>query len=485
MTRKIVALDIRNDKISAILIKTVLKGNSIEALAVSKIPAVSEDHDETKNRLAEAIEKTIKEFDISGAEFVVSIPPDLVSYRNLRVPFKDRKKIRQVLPFEIEPTLPFPIDEVTIDYQPVRQTDRTDIIACAIRTSDLATIVDTLKTHNIDPQVVTTGGLPTALCLAKFSDISPPFIFMDLDSDNCSFFAIISGKIHLSRTFQASAISPDAKAEVIIKQMLQFLASFEAFYEFGFEPFTICISGEGIDIDIFRQKLEAFTNASVQSVNMLEDVLKDTRRSDGISFSPEHFNGALSLAAAEIPGIDMINFYGERSIFKRYWEENKNDIIKTSAIAMLVFIIFMFNVLLEARYLDRSIRTLNQQIMMIFQSTFPDVTKIVDPVQQMRAMIQDVKGKSSYAGEIEEITRNVDILNEISQLVPDPIDVEFTQFVRGDENILISGHTDTFNAVNEIKGKLEKSKLFKNITINSANLDATSNRVQFKLKVDL
>ena len=60
--------------------------------------------------------------------------------------------------------------------------------------------------------------------------------------------------------------------------------------------------------------------------------------------------------------------------------------------------------------------------------------------------------------------------------------MEFTQFVRGDENILISGDTDTFNAVDEIKGKLEKSKLLKNITINSANLDAASNRVQFKLR---
>jgi general secretion pathway protein L len=485
MTRKIVSLDIRNDKISILLIQTSLKGNSIEALSTVPVSAVSEDQEENENRYAAALENAIKGIDTSGAEFIASIPPNLVSYRNLRVPFRDRKKIRQVLPFEIEPTLPFPVEEVVMDFLPVRQQDQTDIMACAVKTSELTAIVNGLKKNDIDPQIVTTGGLPTAVCLARFANISRQFILMDLDSDCCTFFAVSTGQVHLARTFQLAAVSSADKVESIIRNLLQFLASFEAFYDFGFEPSAICISGEGLDEDLFRQKLDRHMNLAIQSVNILNDVMKNTYLADGVEFSPQHFNGALSLAAIEIPGIDLINFYGERTVFKRYWEENKNDIIKTGTFAIFVFIIFMFNILLEARYLDKSIRSLNQKIALIFQSTFPDVAKIVDPVQQMKVMIQDAKGKSSYAGEVEDVKSNVDILNEISQLIPPPIDVEITQFVRGDENILISGHTDTFNSVDEIKGKLEKSKLLKNITINSANLDAASNRVQFKLKVDL
>jgi general secretion pathway protein L len=485
MTRKILSVDIRSDKISSLLIKTSLKGHSIEAASSVPVQSVSDGHEEFADKFAAALDNVIKGMDLSGAEFVISIPSNMISYRNLRVPFKDRKKIRQVLPFEIEPTLPFPVEEVVMDFQPVRQAEQTDIIACAVRNIDLTAIVDVLKSREMDPQAVTTSGFPAALCLARFANIAAQFMFMDIDRDCCTLFAIISGQIHLVRTFQLDASSIADKSDFVVRHLLRFLSAFEAFYDFEFEPSTLCISGEGIDANVLKHKLEPFMNVSVKPVNILDDVMKTTRLADGITYSHQNFNGALAMAALEIPGINMINFYGERTVFKRYWEENKNDIVKTSSITLLVFIIFMFNVLLEARQLDKSIRSINQQITLIFQSTFPDVTKIVDPVQQMRTKIQDTKGKSSYAGEIEDVKLNIDILNEISQLVPDPIDVEFTQFIRGDENILISGDTDTFNAVDEIKGRLEKSKLLKNITINSANLDAASNRVQFKLKVDL
>jgi len=217
MTRKIISLDIQNDKISVLLIRTTLKGNSIEALSTVSVPDVSTDIDESENRFETALEDAIKGIDTSGAEFVVSIPPNLVSYRNLRVPFKDRKKIRQVLPFEIEPTLPYPVEEVLMDFMTVRQADQADIIACTIKTTELTAIVDVLKKHDIDPQVVTTGGMPIAVCLAKLSNISQQFIFINLNSDCCTFFAVSSGEIHLARTFQTAVMSPPDKHESIIR----------------------------------------------------------------------------------------------------------------------------------------------------------------------------------------------------------------------------------------------------------------------------
>lgn len=485
MTRKIIALDIRKDRVFALFITNSLKGNLIEAVTEATIEPSHSGSDSPGRGLEAAIEKVVGGFDPSGAEFLVSISPELVSYRNLRIPFKDRKKIRQVLPFEIEPALPFPIEDVVISFQTVRQADQTDIIAGIVRTSDLEIILAALKKQDIDPQIVTPGGLSTAVYLSKLSNFPQQFIFIDFNHINCSLFAVASGHIHLARTFQTMGTDPSDKSRTVVKNILQFLAAFESFYDFEFDPSLICISGIDDELEVFKQAIDRAMSVSVKSIDLLNEVQQNTRLSDGIQYSPVQFNSVLGLAVAEISGFETINFYGERSILKRYWEENKNDIIKTGFLSTVVFICFMFNLLLEAHDLDQSIRQLNQQITSIFQTTFPDVAKIVDPVQQMRQMIQEAKGKSNYAAEIEENIPNIDILNEISQLIPDQIDVEITQFVRGEDNILISGDTNTFNAVDEVKGKLEKSKYFKTITINSANMDNASNRVQFKIKIDI
>ena len=47
----------------------------------------------------------------------------------------------------------------------------------------------------------------------------------------------------------------------------------------------------------------------------------------------------------------------------------------------------------------------------------------------------------------------------------------------------ISGDTNTFNSVDTIKSRLEQVDAFKKITISSANINKSDNRVRFKLKI--
>ena len=53
------------------------------------------------------------------------------------------------------------------------------------------------------------------------------------------------------------------------------------------------------------------------------------------------------------------------------------------------------------------------------------------------------------------------------------------------ETVLISGNTDEFKSVDDIKSKLEQIDFFKKVTINSTNLDRTGKEVRFQLKVEL
>jgi hypothetical protein len=278
---------------------------------------------------------------------------------------------------------------------------------------------------------------------------------------------------------------PQLKAKKISDNILQIIAAFESLFVRDFEPSKILLSGNGIDTDVLSREIENSMGIMVTPVDMFTDVNLKLNISCDQPFDSAHMNNALSLAAVEILGIRTINFYGERSIIKKYWEEYKNDFIKTGLIAAFVFVLAMFNVLFEAHSLQTEENQLNRQIAFVFQSTFPDVTKITDPLQQMKVRVGQEQGKNMFTGKIEDEILNIDIINEISSRIPKEQDVEITNFVRGDNSLVISGNTDSFNNVDDIKSRLEHTEILKNITISSANLEKSSNRIQFKLKIDL
>lgn len=485
MSRKILALDIQNNGVSAILVQNTFKGNWIEAFRHIGYDELEQTSVESENSLGRAIEILVSELDVSGAECTVSLPPEKVSYRNLGVPFQDRRKIRQILPFEIESVLPFPVEELTIDFENTGSSESTEIYVAAVRTSDIETVAEALKTAGIVPQSIAPGVLPAAVTFASFSPDQTDFIWVDAAFDDITMVAVSSGRVHMVRTVRSGAGDSLEKTRRFQPYLIQFMAAFEASFHADFEPTVVFLSGGvGLDPEMLEAIIDRILGIPVKPADLmtLPGLNMVLLSPDG--YAPNFYNGAVGLAAAEIHGLRLINFRGERSVLKRYWEEYKNDILTTGFIAAFVVILAMFHVLLDAYYLQKSIDRINRQIVSTFQSTFPEITRIVDPVQQMRLALQEVKEKSTFTGGMDAGISNVELLNEMSMSIPAGLDVEITRLVRGDEDVVITGNTDTFQTVDAVKGSLEKSKLWKAITITSANLDATSNRVEFRLKID-
>ena len=109
MARQVLGIDIRKHSIIAVMVKRGGRENSIEACAEIPVPA---DSDETEDGIDAAFGTLAQTMDIDDCDCVVSFPSAWFSYRNIQVPFSNSKKIRMVLPFELEPTLPFQSDEL-------------------------------------------------------------------------------------------------------------------------------------------------------------------------------------------------------------------------------------------------------------------------------------------------------------------------------------------------------------------------------------
>lgn len=485
MSRKILSLDIQDTGIAAVLVENSLKGNWVETRPFVLYPEIDGEADGAADPVSDALKKSIEGISLPGVEVIVSLPPRLVSYRNLQVPFKDPKKIRQVLPFELEPTLPYPVEDLMIDSQVISQGEKTDILVGFVLKAEFLKILDTFKSLAIEPRMAAPAGLSSVVCLAKYLESPEDLMVISADQNYATVFALASGRVHMARSFYAMEPDPRLKAKKLSDAVKQVMGAFEAAFASPFEPVRVLVSGAGVDAEYINDDIKRVLEIPVTRVDLLKDIDLNIKINPEIQYDSDLCNTAVSLAAADILGLPVINFYGSRSIIKKYWEEYRNDFIRTGAMAAFVFVIALFNVLLEAHFLQKEVQQLNQQIVVLFQSTFPDTAKIIDPLQQMRARVQEERQKGAFTGEMENEMSNIDILNEISSRIPAAQDVEITNFVRGDNSLLVTGNTDSFNTVDDIKVRLSQAEGLKEITINSANLEKATNRIQFKLKIDL
>jgi type II secretory pathway component PulL len=483
MTRKILGLDIRHDAVSAVLVQNSIKENVIESYESVPIP----DQQDFESGMAASLETIVEKMNISGSICIASFPAEQISYRNIQVPFKGLKKISKILPFELEPTIPFPVDDLIIDFYTLPlsdHNDHTDLIAAAVEKSKLQLYLGILDSFGIEPEIVTVGGYSTALCLNSLVDTHENWLFADIDKSKCTVFGVLSGKICLIRSFPIPSETPSFNTEMLCTNIQRTLSAFEEIVGLDFHPDGVFITGCGLDDSDIEQDMERFLELSVKRTDLVSHIEIEKQHHPAKTWDPCQMDNAFSLALMEIEGVDGFNFRKGPFAAKKIWVEHKTGLIKAGVLAAMVLALAFFNVVLDSYFLKKKLTGLDDQITKIFTSTFPDV-KSVDPYQQMRIEIEAANKKALLSGKIDKNIRTIDILNNISKLIPKETDVKLTRLVVGEDSVQISGNTDTFNSVDDIKSRLEQVNFFQKITISSANINKSDKRVQFKLQVHL
>jgi len=91
MGRKILGLDIRRDGVSAVFVKSGMKGSWVESHL--RVP-ISVKETSFEEELGKAIEIIHTQMDIADAVCIVALPAIDMAYRNLTAPFKEIKKVK-------------------------------------------------------------------------------------------------------------------------------------------------------------------------------------------------------------------------------------------------------------------------------------------------------------------------------------------------------------------------------------------------------
>jgi len=499
MLGKTLGLDITEDTVTAVLVKGGLQGHEVMGCATESISRTGSPE--------AAIAAVLGQVEAGGCVCISSIPSDRASYRNLSLPFKDRRKIDQIIAYELESLLPFPVEGLLVDFTITGQSaEQTDILAAAVKRSYLAEHLDFLQKQAVKPEVVDIRNVPTVMLLLKQDQTPANGLFIDLGSDRATIFLFLHGRIVMIRKLslvcrpQSDAVrerdsdaGEDAKDEgsmtaacqQFCRTVLNTLMAFVDQTDETGRPEKVFISGSAASQLGVVELLGRFLELEIDVVDLARcDRVLMSDEAVG-RWDPGLMNTALALALRDSGKEAGFNFRKEEFEPKKQFLKFRKDIRKGAIVLAVIMALIICDYGIDYYGMKKRLDGLDRQIVKIFNQTLPDVKKIVDPVQQMRVQINEVRETAGIFAAGGKGRSILDLLADISRRVPSSLDVKVSRIVIDPEEIVIKGTTDTFNTVDSIKQVLDGALLFRDVIITSANLERSGNRVQFEMRSEL
>lgn len=496
MPEKILGLDINSDSITAVQVISGLKG--FEITTCGRI-IIEED-----GGLEGALKELLQQMDLKSDTYHTSLPVEDVSYRNLQMPFKEPKKIRQTLPFEIETVVPYSIEDLIVDFTIVDRSDQTEILVVSVRKSLISEYLEQLQGHGIDPKVLDIRCVPLVSLLLNQQDTPDNGLIFEIGPERNTMVLYIKRRIALIRTFSLDGGTPvpsdaddtdyGSPDTLTTEQIESRIKSFcemvqKTIHSFGWQsnraihPEKIFFTGRGALYGETGNLLSRYLDIQAEQINLSGHKKVRMTKDVALVWNPALMDNALALALRQNRQSQGFNLRRNEFEIEKHYLGLKKELKKWAVFLVFILAFLTADLGVDYYYLQKKYNSLDQEITGIFKKTFPNVKRIIDPIHQMKVKIKALKDPTVSSPGLGRNKKVLDLLKDISQRLPKSMDLRVTRMEIDPDTMRITGNTDTFNTVDNIKSGLEPSSYFSAVTISSANLDRTGKRVQFEIKL--
>ena len=265
MADTLICLDIHSDIVTAVVVDTSSSVTIVKGCGSAETGEQS---------FEDALNKIKEQTGFTGGPCLVTFGAELFSFRNVSLPFSDRKKIEQTLPFELVDLSPVDVTNLLIDFIiATTGPEGADIISAMINRDYLATHLSSLSAAGFSPDSIGVSGLSTALRIADGADEN--FLLIDIGNCWASLFVVSKGRVALIRSLslpleaEGQACVDDifvrnVKQTILASQLLDMQNPNFCVYLAGLEPrdknikSTLSSALGGVEIKNYQQSTQAW-----------------------------------------------------------------------------------------------------------------------------------------------------------------------------------------------------------------------------------
>ena len=447
-----------------------------------------------------------------GPRAIYAIPARFAILRSAVVPFRDERKIDQIVRFEAERYLPFPAEEVVVDFYVIGpEAEGKRIMLVAVRRDFIEEHISLLRKVGTEPEIV---DLDSMALLNLLDEESGTFVLVDMGNDTTSISIVSGGMPVLLRNIpkggnsltealaSAEEISWDEAEKKKIEQGLTISENMEvepgAFREtltsivseisYTISAFSlqkadsrvekIVLSGGGAKLDNLPDFLKEKLGLDVVRIDSLRGISHDL---DENSVSDIRGCGDVAIGLA-LRGLKCRKTEVAVNLKKGMAEApvGRKTLIQ-SLILISVMVLLCFSlVFMRLHPKHVSLSSLERQIGEMVEETFPGESlgkrSTLEIISIFRRRVEESKKRYSGSGAFSAL----EVLRALSLTIPSDMGVEVTDMRLNENLIQLEGEASSFETFEELKRELSSSDYFGDVRVDKA--DSSRGKVSFRLE---
>jgi general secretion pathway protein L len=489
-----VGIDIGATQVKVAVVRGSGRKWTIEDLrAIDRVPAeVSYGHGAAApvQTLEETITEAAREVSANNDPLSVGFDGTRTYVRSLELPAAVRRRLAEVIPFELEAQLPFDIDEAVFDYRPrpnIAANQPQPVLVAAARVSDVRERIDLIKrTLGREPDHVAPSAFPLADLAGTLTTFRAPNpagpratrAILELGYDESELLILEGSEPVFARTMSRGVHGMPQTAGALARELRQ---TFLAYRTAGGEPPTnVYLSGGGALVADLPRWLSGELQMQVEILTMqgLED---EAKRPDTLRFAR-----AIGIALSAAPKRRGLDMRRGPLTFERGYGFLREKIPILAGLGATVLVSFLFATWTRARNLSADRLTLEQTLEATTREVLGEATSAPERVAEL-------VGSKGPAGDDDPMPRAdvMDVLVQISELIPtskfkhDIEKLEVQRAVSGGSRVIISGIAPTGADVSTIEGNLKTYRCFVNPTVTKKTKAIADDRQKYTLETEL
>lgn len=512
MMRRILGLDLGSHTIKAVELRQTLRGIEVGQLRALTVHEAAADDAESPP-LAQQLQRFAALYRLPGEYVVAALPGDRVTTRRLLLPFRERRRLAQAIPFELEGQMPFALEDVVVDWDVVRSDgSRTEVIALAAPRTEVGRRLETLREAGLEPRTLEIEGLALANLNALFPQTGTK-LYVDIGHRKTTLTLCAEGKPLAMRTVpvagraltqamaderglvwnQAEGVKCDegiqssAAAHFVIdrlgREIVRTLGGFES-YLVGQAPLDeLTLLGGSARLHRMDELIAERVGLPVVRMTFPRGEAGSALVAGG---DPLLFSNALALALrGTLRANTRMNLRQEEFAYRIDLRQLGRELTVTARLGALALalgaVVLGTSIVIQSRRADALERELRTQYAQAFPGQSPPTNVGVAMREAVRSAHERADALGVYRGNLSAL----DLLSEISARVPQDLQVVFEELSIDRQVVHIRGYSKSFEGVDRLRTELSKFEPFSQIQVSEIQSDEKHGGKSFSVTISM